>query len=444
MMVKILIIDDDESILETLNLYFVEKGFKTYTATSGRKGLESFISHRPDIVILDIRLPDESGLDLLCKINKYNRSSKIIMITAYHDMESTVDSMKKGAFDYLTKPLDIEELDNIITKAMNLIKAEQENSSFSSTSKINGETLIGEHRKMREIYKLIGLVCNNKATVLIQGETGTGKELIAKMIHRYGPFSNDPFITIDCSSIVETLLESELFGFEKGAFTGAIQSKPGKIELAGNGILFLDEISELPINLQSKLLGFLQRKEFMRIGGKRTIKANCKIIAATNKDLAGLVKKNYFKEDLYYRLKVITINVPPLRERISDIPYLVEYFLNKINKELGTNVTKVQKGVISRLKQYNWPGNVRELENVLIEAIIRSKGETILLEDIEKIIDSKEDTSDLISGSLLNKEKQHIKEVLISVNWNKTLAAKLLGISLPTLRSKIKKYNLRP
>jgi len=291
---------------------------------------------------------------------------------------------------------------------------------------------------------MIGLLCQKRATVLIQGETGTGKELIARVIHRNSPYDKEPFVTLDCSAVVETLLESELFGHEKGAFTGADQTKLGKIELAGRGILFLDEVGELPLSLQGKFLGFLQRREYTRVGGEHTRKSSCRIIAACNRDLAHLVQQQAFKEDLYFRLRVVTIQVPPLVQRLSDISDLANYFLRKINYEMGTQVFKLQKGVIGCLKAHHWNGNVRELENVLVEAVIRARGKVILLEEIERILSVNHGSTimGLSDYSLTKVEKDHILNTLLQCDWNRTQAARLLGMSLPTLRSKIRRYGI--
>jgi two-component system, NtrC family, response regulator AtoC len=297
-----------------------------------------------------------------------------------------------------------------------------------------------------EIFKMIGLVCQKRATVLIQGDTGTGKELIARIIHSNSTIGEEPFVTLDCSAVVETLLESELFGHEKGAFTGAHHTKPGRIELAREGTLFLDEVGELPLSVQGKFLGFLQRREYMRVGGHQTLQSRCRILAATNRDLATMVKQGQFKEDLYFRLKVVTIHVPPLAERVSDIPYLVNHFLKKINLELGTEVAKVQKGVIDRLMAHHWSGNVRELENVLVQAVVQARSKVVLLEEIEEILGNKDSVLPpaVSPHSLPRVEKEHIRNTLHEVEWNRTRAAGILGISLPTLRSKIRKYGIIP
>lgn len=445
-MAKILVVDDEPSILETLDMFLSEAGHHVIRAYSGSQGLLLFENHKPDIVILDIRLPDSNGLDILSEMRHKNSRAKIIMITAYHDMETTIEAMKRGGFDYIHKPLDVDEIESAVGRAINLIKADTESSLSSEKSTCpEKDIIVGKSPKMRDIFKTIGLICQNRVNVLIHGETGTGKELIARIIHKKGINSREPFIILDCSATVDTLLETELFGHEKGAFTGAVSTKKGKIELAGNGTLFLDEVGELPLPMQKKLLGFLQRREYMRVGGQNVLKSGCRIIAATHRDLSDMVSKGLFREDLYYRLKVVSIHVPPLRERKEDIPELVDHFLRHINHELGTSVYGLQPGVIEILKSYSWPGNVRELENFLVEAVVRARGNVILIDDVKNILTREETESTKYNGdeeSLKNIEKEHIANVLLEVNWNRTEAAKRLGISLPTLRAKIRKYRL--
>lgn len=446
-MAKILIIDDEYSILESLEMFLDEKGHHIYKAATGEEGLALFWKFKPDLVILDIRLPDKNGLDVLDEIQKDGTSSKVIMITAFHDMETTIEAMKRGAYDYIHKPLDVDELEKAMNRALSILELSRETPVLrENETPPDSEVIIGKSEKMREIFKMIGLLCQNRATVLIQGETGTGKELVARVIHRNSPFSGEPFITLDCSSVVETLLESELFGHEKGAFTGATQTTPGKIELARRGTLFLDEVGELPLSLQGKFLGFLQRHEFMRVGGQQVLKSRCRIIAATNRDLTALVRQGQFRKDLYFRLRVVNIRVPPLRERLSSVPDLVNHFLQKINFELGTEVSRLQEGVIDRLAAHNWTGNVRDLENVLVEAVVRARGKVILLEEIEKILDINNSPVSMgfSSYSLIHMEKEHIEKTLLQASWNRTVAASMLGISLPTLRSKIRKYGILP
>ncbi len=303
---------------------------------------------------------------------------------------------------------------------------------------------MGSSRAMKDVFKMIGMLCQNRATALITGETGTGKELVSRRIHLSSPDCGRPFITFDCSAVVNTLLESELFGHEKGAFTGAVTQRPGKIELAGDGTLFLDEVGELPLNLQAKLLGFLERKEYMRVGGCRSLTSRCRIIAATNQDLAGMVKEKTFRADLYYRLKVVTITLPPLRDRLSDIPPLVDHFIRKCASDLDVKPMQLQDGCIKRLESHAWTGNVRELENVIISAAIRSRGPVILKETLDALLSG---TAPQVSRypasqSLAQVEKRHIEAVLDSVQWNKTRASRILKVSLPTLRKKIRKYQL--
>jgi two-component system, NtrC family, response regulator AtoC len=444
-MARVLVVDDELSIRETLEMFLVEKGHEVFKAGTGQEGMALFCEVAPDVVILDIRLPDTSGLDVLARMQSRATASKVIMITAFHDMETTIQAMKLGAYDYVHKPLDAEEMDRTLNRALYILEVDRETPlPERGESPPNAEVIIGKSKQMQGIFKMCGLLCQNRATVLIQGETGTGKELIARVIHRNSPYDKEPFVTLDCSAVVETLLESELFGHERGAFTGATQTKLGKIELAGRGTLFLDEVGELPLSLQGKFLGFLQRREYTRVGGVHTLKSSCRIIAASNRDLAHLVQQQAFKEDLYFRLRVVTIHVPPLVQRLSDISDLVNHFLRKINYEMGTQVFKLQKGVIGCLKAHHWNGNVRELENVLVEAVIRARGKVILLEEIEKILSVNHGSTimGLSDYSLLKVEKDHILNTLHQCDWNRTQAARLLGMSLPTLRSKIRRYEI--
>lgn len=446
-MAKILIIDDEYSILESLEMFLVEKGHSVFKAATGEEGHRLFCTHSPDVVILDIRLPDLSGLEILDRIKSEHTSARVIMMTAFHDMETTIQAMKKGAYDYIHKPLDAHEVERSLNRALHILEIDRETPLIEASGKApKAGVIIGKSKRMQEIFKMVGLLCQNRATVLIQGETGTGKELIARVIHRNSLYSEEPFVTVDCGALVETLLESELFGHESGAFTGAIRTKKGKIELAGMGTLFLDEVGELPLSIQGKFLGFLQRREYMRVGGQESLQSKCRIMAATNRDLPALIKKGSFREDLYFRLKVVTIQVSPLRERISDIPDLVNHFVQKINLEMGTQVMKLEPGVMERLMVHSWNGNVRELENVLVEALVKASGQVLLLEDLQDILSRShaKDESETSSYALPLMEKEHIQVTLEQLKWNRTKAAKILGISLPTLRSKIRKYSIQP
>ncbi|MBI5287315.1 MAG: sigma-54-dependent Fis family transcriptional regulator [Deltaproteobacteria bacterium] len=448
-MKKILIIDDDKSICKTLGLYLSENGFEVSTVFTGSEGIKEVEDKLPRIVILDIRLPDMDGLVVLKKIKETNKDSRVIMITAFSDMETTINAMKQGAYEYIHKPIDIDEVDLAIRKAMDEKSLAGETDGSLAPPCVCKEcqtgNIIGKSKGMKEIFKTIGVVSEGKATVLIEGETGTGKELIAMAIHCNSREKDNSFVVVNCSAIVDTLLESELFGHEKGAFTGAISRKEGRFELAHGGTIFLDEIGEMSLNLQAKLLRVLQEKEFERVGGRERIKTDCRIIAATNKRLSDLIETGGFRKDLYYRLKVVTIEVPPLRERKEDIPLLVEHLLDKIALELHKRVTRIPPKVMDALIEYDWPGNVRELENVLTRAVVLSRGDVLNLDNLFELPvprDVKGDDTTEIK-SLKEVEKKHIYRVLQFTQWNKGEACKLLGITYPTLRQKIKEYGLK-
>ncbi|CCK79712.1 sigma-54-dependent transcriptional regulator [Desulfobacula toluolica] len=444
-MANLLIVDDEHPIRESISMFMSEKGHSIHTASSVNESISVFKECTPDVVILDIRLPDGSGLDALSQMRDFYPLSKVIMITAFQDMETTIEAMKRGAYDYIHKPLDADELEKTVNDAIASFYEDAKTAVKDKGKTVYNESeIVGKSRAMKEVYKTIGMLCQNRATALIMGETGTGKEIVARRIHLSSTDCEKPFITFDCSAVVDTLLESELFGHEKGAFTGAVTLRPGKIELAGDGTLFLDEIGELPLNLQGKLLGFLERKRYMRVGGKVLMKSKCRIIAATNRDLETMVTQKTFRADLYYRLKVVNMTLPPLRHRLSDIKDLVAHFVQKSADELGVEHMTLQDGCIERLKHHPWTGNVRELENVIVSASIQSRGSVILLDDLETILSyhpvSAEESSS--SQSLSQMERQHIFNILESVQWNKTHASHILKISLPTLRKKIKKYHL--
>jgi two-component system response regulator AtoC len=357
-MAKILVIDDDRSICESLDLYLSEEGYECHTAVTGTDGLNKFVQVQPDLVILDIRLPDIDGFTVLEELREDDEDVKVIMITAFHDMDTTIRAMKAGAYDYIHKPINIDELEVSLQKALKTLETEKKIGVLLTEQSRDYKVgdIIGSTKAMRDIFKTIGVVSQSRTTVLIQGESGTGKELIAKVIHN-NTAKNEPYIAVNCSAIVETLLESELFGHEKGSFTGAIGRKLGKFELAGTGTVFLDEISEMSINLQAKLLRVLQEMEFERVGGKERVKVRARIIAATNRDLKAIVKEGKFRDDLYYRLNIVTITLPPLRERYEDIPVLVDFLVKKINKDLHKNIAGVSKEMMEVFRQYGWPGN---------------------------------------------------------------------------------------
>jgi two-component system response regulator AtoC len=391
-------------------------------------------------------MPDGSGLELLEKIKSVNPLVPVIVITAFEDNHTTIKAMQLGAFDYMSKPLDLERFSAIVQQAIdgkNLSDRLTAMISLNSESYTIENSVIGKVPAMKDIFKRVGQVSLNRVNVLIQGESGTGKELISKVIHHTGITKDHPFIAVNCTALAESILESELFGHSKGAFTGAIRDKRGKFELAAKGTIFLDEISEISPDLQVKLLRVLQERNFERVGGEDSIIIKSRIIAATNRNLKQLVDDGKFREDLYYRLNVFTINLPPLRERKEDIPELVIYLLNKINKELHKNVRKVPFEVMEMLQSRMWIGNVRELENALLQAVVLAKGDVLeseLLPFPETKIEKPKNNS--ICISLEEVERNHIEAVLKEVQGNKQKACDILGISKPTLYSKISRYKI--
>jgi two-component system response regulator AtoC len=442
-MKSILIIDDDPLIRKTLSTHLSKEGYDIYLAETGNDGIGAYEDKSPDLVILDIRLPDIDGLETMQRIKEKDHGATVIIITAYDDMKTTVEAIKLGAFEYLVKPLDFVDLQLTIDKAFQM-KSLEEKLSYLVAEKEKEYTIdniVGRSPQMRNVFKMIGSVAITRTNILIQGESGTGKELVAKAIHFNSPFSKEPFIVINCSAISDTLLESELFGHVKGAFTDAVTETKGKFEIAGKGTLFLDEIGDMSKNLQSKLMRVIETRDFMKVGGEKILKTEARIIAASNKKLKVLVDKGLFREDLYYRLKVVEIELPPLRERKEDIPDLVVYLLEKINLEIRKNVRKVPPQVMKLLTNLPWKGNVRELENALTRAVILAKGDVILQENLP--IERGE--RDLLPKELIplkNVEKGYIQHVLSATKGNKTQTSQILKISRPTLDKKIREYKL--
>jgi DNA-binding NtrC family response regulator len=442
-MKSVLVIDDDPLIRKTLSSYLSKKGFEAVVAEDGEEGIQKYEEHVPDLVVLDIRLPDVDGLEVLGRIREKNPNAGIIIMTAYDDMKTTIEAIKSGAFEYLVKPLDYVELDLTIDKAFQIRSLEDKVSHLveEKQKEYTIDNIIGRSVQMREVFKLIGSVANTRTNVLIQGESGTGKELVAKAIHYNSPYRGEPFIVINCSAISDTLLESELFGHVKGAFTDAVCETKGKFEIAGKGTLFLDEIGDISANLQSKLLRVIETRDFMKVGGEKILKTEARIIAATNQNLKKLIEKGKLREDLYYRLKVVEIALPPLRDRKEDIPELVVYLLEKINRDLRKNVRKVPPDVMKILMNLPWEGNVRELENALTRAAILAKGDVILDENLALEIGEKK----LYPRQLVplkEVEKDYIQHVLKSTKGNKTKTSQILQITRPTLDKKIKEYKL--
>lgn len=445
-MEKILIIDDDEAIRETLYLFFTNQNYKVQLASDGYAGLELIEKTSPDLVVTDLMMNGMNGIEVLKKAKELDPNAQVLLVTAFDDIKSTINAIQAGAYDYVEKPIDLEKFSVTVKRALQSKKLSERLVTAISEGKEeyrDENSLVGKTPQMREIFKKVGKVSSNRVTVLIQGESGTGKELITKIIHYSGITKNEPFIAVNCTALSETLLESELFGHVKGSFTGAIRDKKGKFELAEEGTIFLDEISEISPNLQVKLLRILQEREFEKVGGEHIIPLKARVVTATNKNLAELVENGKFREDLYYRLKVFTIDVPPLRERKDDIPNLVTHLLKKINRDLHKNVRKIPFDVMEMLQNHEWVGNVRELENTLMQAIVLAKGDVLEKENVllrKNNGHASSNNSQLMS--IAEVEKNHIKYILDHVSWDKRKACEILGISKPTLYSKIQLYNI--
>ena len=441
---KILIIDDDSSIRRVLQKHLTEKDFNVVTAGDGEEGFELFQTGQPDIVILDIRLPGKSGLEVLEDIRSVDTHTSVVMITAHEDMDTTIEAMRKGAFDYLPKPLDIDIVDSLLERIFTSRELERRARDVlgEEGQPLDESKLVGKNPDMKKMWKLIGAVSATNTTVLIQGESGTGKELVAHTIHENSSEKKEPFMAINCTALVETLLESELFGHEKGAFTGAVYEKKGVFEVAGRGTIFLDEVGDMSPGLQAKLLRVLQEREFTRVGGTRVYMTRARIVAATNRNLAELVDEGKFRRDLYYRLRVVEIHVPPLRERKEDVPLLVTHLLDKINRELGKNVLKVSEEVMNAFLTHGWTGNVRELENALRHSVVVARGGVIMIDDLPELTQGRVKETVIDLRPLREVEADHIERILNHARWKKSLASRLLGITRPTLDKKIKEYGL--
>jgi len=466
---SILIIDDDDQLRNSFKKLLSEEGYKVDSAASGEAGLNIVKKEVPDIVILDMRLPGMNGLETFRAIRKIEPKLPVIIMTAFGTTETAIEATKLGAFDYILKPFDIPDMLSLVKQAISASRFMRSPVEMDTIpDKASKDAIVGRSIKMQDVYKAIGRVSQTDATVLIRGESGTGKELVVRAIYHHSLRADKPFLVINCVAIPETLLESELFGYEKGAFTGAAHRRVGKIEQAHGGTVFLDEIGDMPLNLQAKILRLLQEKSIERLGGSENISADVRIIAATNRDLELAILEGRFREDLYYRLKVVTIWLPPLRERESDIPALTDYLLSKFSAEnsiKNPGITEEAKAIFSK---HAWPGNVRELANTIQKALIFNRGAPISSDDIAKAVsekinesDSNSKSSDLAILQWLRKElttrigenlfdscMDNIASILISealniCEGNRSKAAKLLGLSRPTLHSKIEKYRLK-
>ncbi|MBW1773586.1 MAG: sigma-54-dependent Fis family transcriptional regulator [Deltaproteobacteria bacterium] len=469
-MSTILIIDDDDQLRKSFEKLLTEEGYGVENAPSGESGLKVVQSKAPDLVILDVRLPGMSGLETFQAIQGIDPKIPVIIMTAYGTTETAIEAIKMGAFDYILKPFDIPEMLTVITEALHAgrfmrIPVEMN----GSPDKVSSEAIIGKSKPMQDVYKAIGRVAATDATVLIRGESGTGKELVARALYQHSRRATKPFLVINCVAIPETLLESELFGYEKGAFTGAAHRRVGKIEQANRGTIFLDEIGDMPFSIQAKILRLLQEKSIERLGGREPIPVDVRIIAATNRDLEKSLDEGRFREDLYYRLKVVTLWLPPLRERAEDIPLLIDYFLSRYIFEIGMDNPGVAKEARDTLGAYHWPGNVRELANTIQKALIFSRGAPISQKGITQAISgrdpgrpsdgggaadqpirqwvrdalSEEDAANLFERQMDKFASILIREALNITGGNRSKAAKLLGLSRPTLHSRIEKYGLK-
>ncbi len=436
----ILIADDEIGIRELLNELFKDE-YNILIAENGEKAIKLIDKENPDLCILDIRMPKKNGIQILEHIKKKEINTKPIIITADKDVNTAIKAMKLGAFDYIVKPFENEKIDILVKNAVGKVYLEKEVEYLRTELKkqYSFKNIIGDSKLMEEVYKQVNNVINNDAVVLITGESGTGKELIARAIHFNGKRKNYPFVPVDCASIPETLIESELFGHEKGSYTGALNKKIGKFELANHGTIFLDEIGNLKMDVQAKLLRILQEKEFDRVGGNEKIKVSVRIISATNADLEKLIKEGRFRDDLFYRLNVVPVQLPPLRERKEDISLLLHHFLGIFNKKYKKKI-KIAKDVMKYLDSYKWPGNIRELENTVQRLILTCTTDMISPSDLPnniKKLDAK-DSMDIKAGMSLEKaEAVFIKETLIKSNLNISKAAKVLGVTRKTLHNKI-------
>ena len=454
-MVRILVIDDDPVILEVVTEILKVNNYEVKAARSGKSGLKELEGGCYELVLTDLVMPDVGGMELLDHVTKRFPNTMCIILTGYGTIKSSVEAIKKGAFDYITKPITSSELLIVIEKALKFKNLEEENIRLRRElrDRYVYKNLIGTSKAIRKIYELIEKVADTDSTVLISGASGTGKELIARAIHYDSSRSDKPLVVINCGAIPEELLESELFGHEKGAFTGAYKARIGRFEMANGGTIFLDEVGEMSPSLQVKLLRVLQEQKFERVGGTKTIHVDVRIIAATNKNLTMAINKGRFREDLYYRLNVIPIKVPSLKHRKSDIPLLIDFFIKKFQKGTTKSITGLTPEAMDCVVEYDWPGNVRELENMIKRLTILCDNESVIVDDLPEHIQRNSRSIQQFEDDILEEgltldeavkdyEKRLILEALEKSNWVKTKAAKILNINRTTLVEKIKKQNL--
>jgi len=439
--ISILIVDDEESVRESLYSWFIEDGYHVNSAENAKTALSMLETESYDIILADIKMPGMDGLEMLRRIKQIKADSIVIVMTAFATVDTAVQALKDGAFDYITKPFDPDDLSHLIRNASKQISLVEENETLKNklVSLENVEDLIGKSASIKVVLKEIESVAQSNSSVVITGESGTGKELVAKAIHSNSSRRFFPLVSVHCGALTESLLESELFGHEKGAFTGAMYNRKGRFEMADNGTIFLDEIATISTKMQIDLLRVLETKKFIRVGGNKEISSDFRVICATNRDLKSMVEKGSFREDLFYRLNVVNIYVPPLRDRVEDIPLLVEYFIKKYCTSMNKPPVTIDQAALSRLEEFNFPGNVRELENMIERAIVVGNGKKITLRDLpleKSIVASSAESLDDI-------EKAHILQILNKYEWNISRAAKALKVDRVTLYNKISKYVLK-
>lgn len=448
---NILVVEDGKSQREMLRDFLIKEGHKVVEAENGENAIQSVLKGHFDMLLLDYKMPGMDGMQVLQEVKKINPEIDVVIITAYGTIETAVEAMKAGAIDYITKPIDFEELLILLDRVSERRTLIRENEILRQELKEKGVTMdrfIYQSQKMSALLNMASRVASSRATVLLRGESGTGKEFLARLIHNLSPRSSRPIITVNCSALSESLLESELFGHEKGSFTGAMARRIGRFEEADGGTLFLDEIGEISASVQVKLLRFIQEREFQRVGGNQTIHSDVRIISATNRDLESKVKEGTFRDDLFYRLNVVVMDIPPLRERREDTPLLIDYFLKRFAKENGKNITGITSEARDLLLKYDYPGNVRELENIIERAVVISRDSVISVDDLpfdeEKFYPEDAGKKEgLLRGSIEEMERKLIIDAMEKAGDHQTKAAEILGISERMLRYKLKKYGLK-
>jgi len=450
-MPNILIVEDEPKMLRLLELNLSEDGHTPRTARDAESGLKLLSQEKIDLVLTDLKLPGMDGLEFLQAVKRSNAHLPVIVMTAYGTVETAVVAMKAGASDYVLKPFSMEEIKLLIRKELDVHHLREENVTLREAlgKRLEFKNIIAKSPKMQEVLATVERVAPTQSTVFLGGESGVGKDLIARVIHQHSRRAAGPFIKINCTAIPESLLESELFGYEKGAFTGAVSAKPGKFELADKGTIFLDEIGDMPGSIQAKLLRVLQDREFERLGGTKTLRVDVRVVAATNQDLRVALEQRTFREDLYYRLNVVPINIPPLRERKEDIPYLVDHFIQRFAREAGKPLTGITPQAMRLLKDFHWPGNVRELENIVERAVALSIGNLLDVPDIQLDLSPSAPSRPTAAvpfppeGTTLERfEDEIIKEALRRASGNKSQAARLLGLSRNALRYRLSKMGV--